>query len=257
MEETNHPGKALLAIESGHIKMRPRWQFLVRSILLIIGTFIVLLAILFLASFILFILRQSGLWFAPGFGLSGFGIFIRSLPWILVVLAALFIIALELLVRKYSFGYGRPLIYTLFGIIFIAIIGGIILEMTSFQRTLFVSARNNQLPFGGGFYRSFGAGSPDQNLLAGNIAAVSSTIFLILTPRDEQVPLVIDQNTKFISGNLNDLEVGDAIVAEVQSADGQIRAISILKILDEMHFPRMRHPMMRPMMFLLRPLPFN
>lgn len=253
-EENNVEGKALLAIENGQVKMRPKWQFLVRSILLVISAILSLLAILFLASFILFVLRQSGLWFAPGFGLSGFGIFFRSLPWVLILLVIILVILLEYLVRKYSFGYGRSLFISMLAILLIALTGGIILEMTPLHRDLFVSAHNNQLPFGGIFYQHYGGQDQDQNLIAGNIAAVSSTIFIILTPRDEDVPVVVGPNTIFTNTTLSDLGIGDAVVIEVQRVADQIRAINIIKIVDEMHFPRgrrgpstmMRLPMMLP-----------
>lgn len=245
--EEVHVSRALSDIESGLVKMRPKWQFIIRSILLVVSLILSLLAILFLASFILFTLRQTGLWFAPGFGISGFGIFFRSLPWVLVLLVVILIFLLEYLVRKYSFGYGRSLIISLLVILFIAFTGGIILEMTPLHRDLFLSANKNKLPFGGALYQHFGGQDQDRSLIAGNIVLVSSTLYVILTPGDVEVNIFVDTSTIF---NPSLLHLGDAIVAEVDREGANVKALKIIPINDEMHFPRgrQRGMMGRPMM---------
>jgi len=58
----------LKAIKDGQVKMRPKWQFITKAALLIVGVVLVALTILYLVSFIVFVLRQTGLLFVPGFG---------------------------------------------------------------------------------------------------------------------------------------------------------------------------------------------
>jgi hypothetical protein len=45
------------AIKSGQVKMRPRWHFVLKTVLAISGGLFVLLTILYLASLIIFISR--------------------------------------------------------------------------------------------------------------------------------------------------------------------------------------------------------
>src|ERR1700722_1425847 len=95
--------KVLAAIESGQVKMRPRWQFLLQTTLLAVGVIIAFFALLYLVSFIFFILHENGVWFVPAFGVSGWVALFRRLPWALIGLTIIFIIVLEFLVRRYSF----------------------------------------------------------------------------------------------------------------------------------------------------------
>lgn len=146
----------LVAIRSGEAKMQPRWHFVLRTILFIVGGIIALLALLYIASFIVFVLQETGLWFAPVFGVAGWYSFFRSLPWILVALLIVFVLILALLVKRYSFVYERPTMYLLIGIVALVALGGFLIAATPFHRTLFDSARSGNLPVLGGLYRGFG-----------------------------------------------------------------------------------------------------
>jgi hypothetical protein len=146
--------KVLEAIASGRAKMRPRWQFVLRAVLLATGAVLLLLLLVYLVSFTVFTLRVTGVWFAPLFGSRGWLTFVRSLPWLLVILSAVFVVVLEVLVRRYSFAYRKPLLYSVLGIVLIVTVGGF--AIVPWHRDFFRSARENRLPFAGPFYRDFG-----------------------------------------------------------------------------------------------------
>ena len=84
----------LKAIQAGQVKMRPKWQFITKAALMVLGVVLAALATLYLVSFIVFILRQTGVLFVPAFGPGAFGVFFMSLPWLLILLAAVFDITL-------------------------------------------------------------------------------------------------------------------------------------------------------------------
>ena len=60
----------LKAIADGQVKMHPKWQFVTKTVLLIVGAVLLALTILYLVSFIVFVLRRTDIWFVPGFGPS-------------------------------------------------------------------------------------------------------------------------------------------------------------------------------------------
>jgi hypothetical protein len=215
----------LKVIESGRIKMRPKWQFVTQTILFIIGIILVVFTMLFLASFIVFMLRQTGVWFVPGFGLQGFGVFLASLPWVLVVIAVIFIGLLEILIRRYSFIYGQPLMRSAFGVIALAVIGGIIIGFTSFHQNLFDRAENGQLPFAGPLYEQFG--QPPQNVTVGKITQITDAGYQIQGPRGENFSVVVTPGTQLPPEN--NLKIGDLIVILGQRQQGNIQAIGIQK----------------------------
>lgn len=186
--------KVIATIEQTKVAMRPKWHFILKISLLIVGTVLLSLTVLFLASFIIFSLRQSGVWFTPGFGLSGWGILLSSLPWLLISIGVVFLALLGILIKKYSFSYGRPLLYSGIGIIAFAIIGGFLIALTPFHAGLFDRVENGELPFGRGMYEQFGR--PDiENVVRGKITEINNSSFVIQTENDEALAIFITPQT--------------------------------------------------------------
>lgn len=148
--------KVLEAIRCGDVRMKPRWFFALRAVLLGTGITILLFATLFIGSFIVFSLRQSGLWFTPSYGLRGTYLFLRAVPWVLVALSMLFAVVLELMVRHYSFAYRAPLAYSLLGVMGLVGFGAVIVAQTPLHGRIFIYARGHRaMPFAGSLYRTY------------------------------------------------------------------------------------------------------
>ncbi len=111
-------------IEEGRVAMRPRWHFVLRAVLAVLGAILVLLIGLYLVSFVVFVARTTDIGFLPAFGWRGMGQFLYSLPWIVIGLAFVFVLVLEVLVRRYAFAYRRPLLYTVAGGLLLVGLGG-------------------------------------------------------------------------------------------------------------------------------------
>jgi hypothetical protein len=217
----------LKSITDGRVTMRPKWHFVLRAILLISGIVLAVLALLYLISFIIFILHQTGSWFVPSFGLHGINEFLISFPWLIVLVAAIFLILLEILVRRYSFGYQKPLLYTTVGILILVTIGGFVVAATPLHRSLFDSARNEHLPFGGGFYKQFGTPHRD-SVAIGSITQVSDTGYTIEDRRDMTFKIIISDGTNFPDGR--DFQVGDSIAVFGDRTDNIIQAVGVKKV---------------------------
>lgn len=111
-------------IQEGRVAMRPRWHFVLRAVLAVLGVLLVLLVGLYLVSFVVFVARTTDIGFLPEFGLRGVGYFLYSLPWVVIGIAFVFVIVLEVLVRRYAFAYRRPLLYTVVGGLMFVALGG-------------------------------------------------------------------------------------------------------------------------------------
>lgn len=251
-ENNNQPirEKVLEIIKNGKVTMKPKWHFIFRTSLAVIGGMIIILVLLYLISFVIFILHQTGVWFMPVFGSEGWHELFNSLPWILVILSITFIIVLEILVRHYSFGYGQPLFYSAIGIIAIVIAGGIIIACTPLHNRLFKYAEENKLPFAGGFYRGFGLQHLD-NVQLGTIIEITSDGFIIWNRQNEKLNVVISRKTRFPLGM--DFERGDAIVIFGKRDDHTVQATGIREV-ERVFGPGMPVPAQMPMRF---PFPFE
>ncbi len=218
--------KVIAAIKEGQTTMRPKWHFILERTLFIIGAVITLLALLYVASFILFTLWQSGLWFAPLFGSRGWFTFFRSLPWVLIALSALFTIILEILVRRYSFAYRKPLLYSLLGVLLIIFIGGSV--AAPWHRRFFRAARENRLPrFAGHFYRSFGM-PRFGDIHRGIIVAVTSNGFVMERMEGSTSTVIIGPYTRLSFEE--HLQKGDMVVVFGEEMGNAIEAYGIKRL---------------------------
>lgn len=183
------------AIRKGEVGIVPRWHFILKAVLVVTGVVLAILVLLYLASFVVFSLRQTGIWFAPAFGAAGWWSLLRSFPWILVALLAVFIVALVILAKRYAFAYQHPLIYLFIGIVVIVVIGGFAIAQTPFHRALFDAARRGNLPVLGGFYHSFG---PQRfgDIHRGTVIATTTDGFVIQDVNGETSTAVLGSRSR-------------------------------------------------------------
>lgn len=210
-------------IRIGRAKMRPRWHFVLKTALLITGAGILALAILYLASLTLFISRQTGMGSALVFGLRGVGIFLLSLPWLIILLAAVFLVLLEILVKHHSFAYRRPLLYSLFGIIILVLAGGLIIANTGFHRGLSDYARQKRIPFIDPLYRGFGR--EPRHIHTGVITEITTDGFLVRNRDNEILTVIITPETRF--SREADFAAGGQVVILGQRENNTVRAFGV------------------------------
>lgn len=215
------------AITSGRIHMKPRWRFVLTAALWASGAIIIALGLLFMVSFTIFTLRQTGLWFLPLFGLRALIVFLFSIPWLLIIFSLLFIVILEVIVRHYSFAYRRPLLYSALAILTTAILGGSVVAQTPFHDELLKQVQNNNLPSAAPLYRSFCL-HKFKNVHRGTVADVTDDDFRIANPWGERVRVLVTPETRFPHGI--DVSEGDIVVIFGNQDNGAIHAFGIKKI---------------------------
>ena len=209
----------LNAIASGKTAMRPKWHFILTGGLFITGTLIALAATICIASLIVFSLRETGAWSAPLYGIRGIMPFLRALPATLITLSLVFVVILETLVRRYSFAYRAPLLYSL--IVLAGIITAASIVIAPFHRTPFRAARHGHLPIGGQFYRRFGVGRA-QNVRHGTIESLTAGGFVLQDIEDATSLVHISPETRMPENTV--LNVGGAITVFGTEEDGAIHA---------------------------------
>ena len=211
-------------IQSGDVAMRPKWYYVLKSVLLFTGVAIIGVWIVYLVSFVLFAVLNSGAIFVPAFGLRGLTVFLLALPWLMILLAAVFIIVLEVLVRKYSFGYRKPLLYTVLMILGVATLGTVLVAQTNLHERALERATGHRLPVVGDVYRIYHQVNHD-NVHAGVVTEVSEGGFVMLDRLDKKYTVVIMEYTK-IPPQLSFIK-GNQVVVLGEEKDGVIEAEGI------------------------------
>ncbi len=105
----------LKKIQSGAIRQRPKWHFLIATLALVFGLISLFLVFLYLMSFIALILREHFIFEAVSFGPATVFSLMHTLPFLLVLLVVTVFLLLHLLVRHFAFAYMKPVMLTLGG----------------------------------------------------------------------------------------------------------------------------------------------
>lgn len=226
-EQSPIKAKILSAIQAGKVTMRPRWHFALQTALVLSGITIIILTLLFLISFIIFSLRQTGVWFAPTFGYRGYSTLFTSLPWLLIGLSVIFIVILEILVKRYSFAYRQPLLYSALVLVLIVTIGGIAVAQTPFHGGLMKQARDNHLPIAEPLYNNFGM-MRREGMHTGSIKEVNENGFILSSRRGDQLQIIVTPETQLPTGY--DLIEGDMVVIMGERDNSTIQALGIREI---------------------------
>lgn len=220
------------AIKSSRIIMRPKWHFVLKAALMAIGGIILFLTLLYLASFILFVLRRTGIWFVPVFGARGWYAFLISFPWLLIGASAIFFIILEVLVRRYAFAYKRPLLFSLLGIVILVFVGVIIVDLTHVQGRFSRFTEEHRVPFARDFYHRFG---PPRfgNIHKGDITEITPVGFLMSESEEggESFSVIITPQTRLPFGA--GFSIGDAVVVFGDRESSTIQAFGVRKVANE------------------------
>jgi hypothetical protein len=228
MTKKKNNNSIIETIKNSKIAKKPRWHFVVSKIINILGLIIIGLAIVYLVSFFIYILKVNGLLFLPSFGLFGLGVLFKNIPWLIIIIVGVLIILFEYLVSKVKFIYKKPLIYSLIVIIAITLFSGYLLANNSqIHPRMMKKALDNNLPVGGQFYRGYGL-YKSNDFHIGQILSSIDQGYLVELKGGEKVKVLVDDQT-YRPCNIS-LELGKEVVIIGELKNGAIDALGIRPI---------------------------
>lgn len=191
----NLTNNILTKIQAGDIAMKPRWHFVLRTVLVTVGSIFFVLLLMYTVSFIVFMLRFSGAAFVPFLGGGGLAAMLLAIPWLLVVLAFIFVVVLEILVQRFSVARQTPILYSIFGVVVVSFVGSYIILQTPLHGAVQQLAAKHQAPVIGSLYRSYGNVAPAQ-VTAGTVVALTETGFVLRDRKDIEWDVHVDDQTR-------------------------------------------------------------
>jgi hypothetical protein len=206
-------------IKAGEVAMKPRWHFVLKSLLLILAVAVASLLVVYLLSFILFFLRQSGVGFMPLYGFKGVSVFVMNSPWLLIVSSGALILILQLLVKKYAFSFKQPLVYSLVGIIVLVLIGAYSIEQTQLHSRLQGFSQERNTPLFSSLYRGIDEKRPE-NILFGTVTEVTEQGFILELDTGENLTILVTEQTKMRSDSR--YSAGDTVFVFGDRADREV-----------------------------------
>ncbi len=145
----------MATIEQGSVKMRSRWFFIIQTAL--VGACILVISgmVVYVVSLAVFVTEESGVWAAPQYGWQGFLLFTRSIPWFLIISALALLGITEVLARRFSFVYSRPLAYSFALFVVCTAVAGSVVAQTSFHRSLSEFVNRHRVPIVPTWYKRY------------------------------------------------------------------------------------------------------
>jgi hypothetical protein len=186
--------KVISEIGKRGIKMKPKLYFIIKSLLFIGSIFLLSLFVLYLGSLIVFVLKVNNIFYFHGMGFHAIRSVILSFPWYLVFLAVALIISIEIISKRFSFIYRKPLIYSLITIIILTSIGSFLIEKSSVHQYFFNLAKHEKLPVAGKMYRNLG-NIDIENTYFGKALKKEGGNWIIELDSGEKVFLIINEQS--------------------------------------------------------------
>jgi hypothetical protein len=235
--EQDIKNKILDKIKSGQVSMKPKAYFVVTMIAFVALSLLVLVTTIFLISYTLFSVIVSGHLLLLGFGLRGMEAFIILFPWFALLLDIVLLVLLDWLVRRFRFGYNRPIVFFFLGMTVLLVFLGYVVSVTSLHSTLLQEAEHNQLPsplspMVGPFYQSMRISHRANGVVQGTVTSIDGNMFTI---RHDDYDTDIDDATTTIMAPAgvdvsNFLQLGDHVLVggDIMS-DGSVHAYGVTK----------------------------
>jgi hypothetical protein len=112
---TSIHSRILDKIQSGAIRQKPRWHFVLLALLFVFGVIALSLILLYLVGFVGLVFREHLVFEALDFGPRTFFAMMHTLPLLLIVIVITVFLLLHVLVRHFAFAYMKPVAVTLGG----------------------------------------------------------------------------------------------------------------------------------------------
>ena len=140
-------------VKENQIKMIPRWHFVLRTGLVAVCGFLVLLAVVYALSLFIFIARRNA---PPTFGMRDVFFNLDVLPMIIIAFAIVGMILIEIWSRKYTFAYRLPSMVLFVCIIFfVSLVSLLVDRMMIHDRMHDIFLRNKMEMFDSVYERPF------------------------------------------------------------------------------------------------------
>ena len=186
----------LKKIHEREVIMRPRWPFVLRGILILLLAGVIICFALFVMIILTISLRETGMMQLPIFGAPGLFHFFLNLPWLIILGIFIALIVVEILFRKFQFGYRTPALITL-GIIGITtVLGGIFLSSIG-PRNIAKQIRSNNFIR---FQMHEGPEFTKRRPLTHGIIRELNTSDILIETDDETIRVLFDNSTQFPDG---------------------------------------------------------
>lgn len=216
------------AIREHRVEPRPRAYFTLYTLAVALLAFILAICLLYVASLVLFILREQGLLVVPAFGWRGIAVLTHSLPWLVIGLFLVLGILFGSVIRRFAHLHRRPFLVSFAAVALLALLGGFLLAKTSTHRRIARHVRDGSLPrvFGIGYREPFRTKHAPDAYIGTIISMAPDGFFVRLEEEERLVHAIIERRTMLPDGG--EFSIGERVmtIGDLVATD-TLRAVGV------------------------------
>lgn len=186
--------KVMKALRERHVAMRPRWYFVLRTVLLVLLFVVIAAYLLFHTSLVYHRIQRGGGGLLPSFGWQGIQKIVFLFPWILAILGMLLIVLFALLMSRKTRAFRLPILTTVLTVLVLITGLGVVIAMTPLQDAVHRFVEKNHLTAVDQLYRS--ASDEQGQVLIGTLSRVQPGRFTLTTREGMSVEVIVAESTK-------------------------------------------------------------
>lgn len=210
-------------IESGTIKQKPKWYFVLLTLMAVFSLTALFLILFYFVSFVSLVLREHLIFEAFSFGPQTVLDILHTVPPLLVVLIITVFLLLHVLVRHFAFAYTRPVLATLGA--------GVLVTMLSFWLVFTIDTESRIARFGEGrhiagidiIHREFRDRHPPLSV-RGSIQNIQDNVYTIQDTHGKTIVFFVNERTRMDTPSY---ATGDMIVVLLAPRDDSFDALAI------------------------------
>lgn len=218
--------KIVNMIESGTIKQKPKWHFVLLTLMAVFSLTALFSILLYFVSFMSLVLREHLIFEALSFGPQTVFDILHTVPPLLVVLIITVFLLLHVLVRHFAFAYTRPVLATLGA--------GVVVTMLSFWLVFTIDTESRIARFGEGrhiagidmIHKEFRDRHPPLSV-RGTIQNIQGAIYTIQDSHRKVITFTVNERTR---ADASSYVTGDMIMVLLASHEDSFDALAIRHI---------------------------
>jgi hypothetical protein len=232
-QKPNMKDAILGKIESGSLKMHPKYYFVLRVAALVLVSIAIFLITVFLCNFLLFSIRinssDSYLYFGP----RGWGAFLAFFPWDLFAIDVVLVGVLLWLMRQFKFGYKSPMLYIVLFLIVVTVAAGAAIDrVTDINDRFLNDADHNRLPgpVNVFYVNAHRLPPPGQGVCKCVVVSAGNGTLRVYDLRASTTPFTVTLPLNDPRATTSGLEPGDTIFIAGERVGSTIDAFGVRKI---------------------------
>lgn len=195
---TNIKDSLLENIERNKVHIIPKWRFVLYTVLAATGLLFAFLGLVFVISFVIFLLTKYGVIYMPLFGFGALLHGLASIPLTLLFLGVILIIVTELAAKTFAFSFKRPVIVTVLSVMIVATVAGCFVNLTPLHDNIREYGRNGNM---GGIMHAYDRPMPfgdemGQTIERGIVIATSTAGFVLQRFDEGTTSVIVEDKTR-------------------------------------------------------------